>query len=53
MQEFKIIEVNNKIYFLGDSYYVEYLGDQLTNNDRIWFNTNNLRVNYFNIESIQ
>ena len=47
---FKIIEVNNKIYFLGDSYYVEYLGDQLTNNDRIWFNTNNLRVNYFNIE---
>ena len=47
---FKIIEVNNKIYFLGDNYYVEYLGDQLTNNDRIWFNTNNLRVNYFNIE---
>ena len=38
----------NKIYFLGDSWFIEYEGEQLTNNDRIWFNHNNLRINLLN-----
>ena len=34
----KIIDVNNKTYFLGNEWFIEYKGEVITNNDRIWFN---------------
>ena len=46
----KIIDVNNKTYFLGNEWFIEYKGEVITNNDRIWFNTNNLRINRNNLE---
>ena len=46
----KIVDVNGNIYFIGDSWYMEYEGEQLTSNDRIWFNMNNFRLDLSKLE---
>ena len=45
-----IVDVNNKIYLLGNDWFIEYTGEIATSNDRIWFNTNNLRINRYILE---
>jgi hypothetical protein len=34
----RIVDINNKIYFIGYQWYMEYTGEVLTTDDRIWFN---------------
>ena len=46
----KIVDINDNIYFIGDSWFIEYEGEQLTYNDRIWFNMNNFNLNYSKLE---
>ena len=46
----RIVDINGIIYFIGDSWFIEYEGEQVTSNDRIWFNMNNFRLNYSNLE---
>ena len=45
-----IVDVNSKIYLLGNDWFIEYTGEVATGNDRIWFNTNNLRINRYILE---
>jgi hypothetical protein len=47
---FRIVDINDTIYFIGDSWFIEYVGEQLTSNDRIWFNMNNFNLNYSKLE---
>ena len=47
---FKIVEINNKIYLIGSYFFSEYVGEQLTSNDRIYFNINNFSASYQNLE---
>jgi hypothetical protein len=41
----RIVDINNKIYFIGYEWFIEYTGEVLTTDDRIWFNNNSLQIN--------
>ena len=40
----RIVDINNKIYFIGYDWYIEYTGEVLTDDDRIWFNSNSIQI---------
>jgi hypothetical protein len=46
----RIVDINNKIYFIGYEWFIEYTGEVLTNDDRIWFNNNSLQINQNKLE---
>ena len=46
----RIVDINNKIYFIGYEWFIEYTGEVLTTDDRIWFNNNSLQINQNKLE---
>ena len=48
--DFKIVELNNKVYFISNYWFQEYLGEVLTNSQPNYFNIENFEIYNYRIQ---